>query len=210
MKHLDLCSGTANVMTVAVLFARTDSVYKTIPGCDVYDIERDARRWPGGCTVIAHPPCRAWGQLRFFAKPRPDEKSLAIWAVDQVRRWGGVLEHPVQSTLWPAAGLPLPGKFDKFGGFTLVVDQFWWGHRARKRTNLYIVGCAARHIPLMPLVLGDAPMLCGTSGRRLSGERHKNRPEIPKREREATPLAFAHWLLALARRCTIQTALEAA
>lgn len=25
---------------VAVLFARTDSVYKTQPGCDVWDIER--------------------------------------------------------------------------------------------------------------------------------------------------------------------------
>jgi len=31
---------------IAVLFARSDSVYKTIPGCDVWDAERDARRWP--------------------------------------------------------------------------------------------------------------------------------------------------------------------
>lgn len=30
---------------VAVLFARTDSVYKGLPGCDVYDIERDARTY---------------------------------------------------------------------------------------------------------------------------------------------------------------------
>jgi hypothetical protein len=33
---------------VAVLFARADSVYKALDGCDVWDIERDARRWPGG------------------------------------------------------------------------------------------------------------------------------------------------------------------
>jgi hypothetical protein len=29
-------------MNVTILFARIDSVYKTIPGCDVWDAERDA------------------------------------------------------------------------------------------------------------------------------------------------------------------------
>ena len=48
-------------MTVAILFARSDSYYKTLPECDVWDIERDARKWPGGAPVVAHPPCRAWG-----------------------------------------------------------------------------------------------------------------------------------------------------
>ena len=33
--------------TVAVLFARADSVYKTLPGVDVWDEARDARQWPG-------------------------------------------------------------------------------------------------------------------------------------------------------------------
>lgn len=33
---------------IAILFARADSIYKTLPGCDVWDIQRDARRWPGG------------------------------------------------------------------------------------------------------------------------------------------------------------------
>ncbi len=28
---------------VAVLFARADSHYKTLPQCEVYDMERDAR-----------------------------------------------------------------------------------------------------------------------------------------------------------------------
>jgi len=74
---------------VAVLFARRDSIYKTMPDCDVWDIERDARKWPGGCPVVAHPPCRAWGQLSHMANPRPDEKELAIFAVDQVRKFGG-------------------------------------------------------------------------------------------------------------------------
>ena len=103
--------------TVAVLFARADSIYKTIPGCDVYDIERDARKWPGGSPVVAHPPCRAWGRLRQFAKPREDEKQLAVLAVSLVQQFGGVLEHPASSSLFNDLRLPKPGELhDKHGG----------------------------------------------------------------------------------------------
>ena len=42
---------------IAILFARKDSVYKAMPGLDVYDFERDALTWPGGAPLIAHPPC---------------------------------------------------------------------------------------------------------------------------------------------------------
>lgn len=74
-----------------MLFARKDSIYKSMPECDVWDIERDARNWPGGCPAIAHPPCRAWGELSHMANPRPDEKDLAIFAVEKIREWGGFL-----------------------------------------------------------------------------------------------------------------------
>lgn len=120
-------------MTVAVLFARADSHYKALAGVDVWDAERDARRWPGGCPVVAHPPCRAWGQLRALANPRPDEKALAIYAVEQVRKFGGVLEHPKNSTLWPTLGLPRPGERDEFGGWTLPIYQMWWGTAPKSR-----------------------------------------------------------------------------
>ena len=46
---------------VVVLFVRADSIYKTLPGVECYDEARDARTWPGGCPVVAHPPCRTWG-----------------------------------------------------------------------------------------------------------------------------------------------------
>lgn len=104
---------------VSVLFARQDSIYKTLPDCDVWDIERDALKWTGGNPIVAHPPCRAWGQLSHFAKPRDGEKELAVWAVDQIRTWGGVLEHPARSKLWPALKLPLPGRRDDFEGFSV-------------------------------------------------------------------------------------------
>lgn len=187
------------MQTVAVLFARSDSIYKGSDLADVYDIERDARNYRGNLPVVAHPPCRAWGRLRHFAKPRPDEKDLALFAVDAVRRFGGVLEHPTASTLWPTAGLPRPGSGrDEFGGWSIQVPQFWWGHRAEKSTWLYIVGCEPRGIPDIPLALGEAPCTVGLfSGR----DRSRARKEISKAEREATPPAFAAWLLDLAQRC---------
>ena len=64
-------------MTVAILFARADSCYKALSGCDVYDMERDARTYDGPRPVVAHPPCRAWGRLKHMANPRPDERNLA-------------------------------------------------------------------------------------------------------------------------------------
>lgn len=194
--------------TVAVLFARADSVYKTLPGCDVYDIARDARTWPGGAPVVAHPPCRAWGRLRQFAKPRPDEKALALFAVEQVRRFGGVLEHPEKSTLWPAAGLPSPGQRDDFGGWTLPISQSWWGHRAEKKTWLYVVGCEPGQVPEMPMVLGDASHVIAQNrtlpnGGRLVKGMPGWRPECSKAEREHTPEALARWLVDLARRAAL-------
>ncbi len=48
---------------VSVLFARSDSIYKTLDGCDVWDIERNALSWPGGNPVVAHPPCQRWGKF---------------------------------------------------------------------------------------------------------------------------------------------------
>ena len=183
---------------VAILFAREDSIYKSIQGVDVFDLARDARSYSGTAPVVAHPPCRAWGRLRHFAKPRADEKELALFAVDAVRRCGGVLEHPEASSLWDAAGLPRPGAGrDAFGGWTLPVVQQWWGHRARKATWLYIVGVSSRDVPRMPLVLGEASHTVGLySGR----DRARCRPEISKAEREATPSAFATWLIDLAAR----------
>jgi len=171
---------------VAVLFARSNSVYKTLPGCDVFDLARDARTYTGNDPVIAHPPCRGWGRLRHLAKVRPDEKALALFAIEQVRRCGGVLEHPWASSLWTVAGLPQPGQLDSFGGFTLGVLQGDFGHVAPKATWLYIVGLHPADIPAPLFELGEK-----TGRVELMG----------KSAREATPRPFATWLVELAERC---------
>ncbi len=184
---------------VSVLFARSDSNYKSLPDVDVWDVERDARTWPGGTPVVAHPPCRAWGRLRHFAKPRVDEKELALIAVELVRKYGGVLEHPAGSTLWLAAGLPAPGLgCDEFGGWTLGVYQYWWGHRAEKASLLYICGCKPFDIPPVPLRLGYPTHVVQ------SRKRQGHLPHISKAEREHTPIEFAKWLCELAKRCALR------
>lgn len=185
-------------MTVAILFARADSIYKSLSGVEVYDAARDARTYDGPWPVVAHPPCRAWGAFSMFAKPRPDERNLARLAVALVREFGGVLEHPQRSALWPAQRLPAPQERDQYGGWTLVIDQHWWGHRAQKRTWLYVVGLDQADIPAMPLKLGRAEFVVGDVGRATRGD---DRPEISKAEREHTPLALAEWLVELALRC---------
>ena len=37
---------------VTVLFARRDSIYKSMAGCDVWDADRDALNWPGDSPVL--------------------------------------------------------------------------------------------------------------------------------------------------------------
>lgn len=185
------------VRPIAALFVRPDSIYHSLPGIDAYDMHRDARTWPGGCPVIAHPPCRSWGKLAHLSKAPPEEKDLALWAVRMVRQWGGILEHPASSKLWPAASLPAPGTFDRYNGWTFCVDQSWWGHLAPKRTLLYIVGCAPSLIPPYSPPFTPAPRRVNPS--RTGPTSHLL--HISKQDREHTPPMFASWLVALARRC---------
>lgn len=182
-------------MTVAVLFARRDSVYKTLPDCDVWDEGRDVRNWPGGLRVVAHPPCRLWGRLRHFSKADVSERQLAIIAVGAVRNFGGVLEDPAESTLWHECMMPRPGRFpDAAGGWAFAIDQFHFGHKAAKPTWLYIVGCEPNDLPPIPQRQGKAshvtrPHANGTGARFLT-----------KSEREHTPVELARWLVEVARR----------
>lgn len=186
--------------TVAVLFARSDSVYKGLAGTDVWDQDRDALKWPGGAPIVAHPPCGPWGRLAQFCKKPPEQRAFALWAVNQVRLNGGALEHPATSKLWPEARLPEPGEYDAWDGFTMVIDQFWFGHRASKRTRLYICGTTPAALPEYSLKIGEAPCVVDTA--RGIGKGHPNfRPCITKPEREHTPIALAEWLLSTARLC---------
>lgn len=168
---------------ISVLFTREKSAYDIL-GLDTWPESRNALNFKGTNPVICHPPCRAWGKLKRFSKHGPGEKDLARFAVKVVRANGGVLEHPVGSTLFVDQRLPLvDGLPDEYGGFTVSVDQCDFGHRARKQTLLYCVGvdrdlAYARPPPRSPVHPVE----------------HMGRPE-----RERTPLLFAEYLVALAQ-----------
>lgn len=181
---------------IAVLFARRDSIYKTFPDCDVWDVDRDARRWAGGYPVVAHPPCGQWGRLRHLAYNKPEEKALGLLAANLVRREGGALEHPAGSLLFKAATLPAPGEVDECGGCTIVIDQLWFGHTATKRTWVYVCGCAEASLPPIPFSLEYPTRSISTHQRS-----PKRLPELSRRGREATPPSLAIWLCAVARLC---------
>lgn len=169
-------------MNVAALFVRKTNHYAAL-GVDCYDIERDALTWQGGCPGIFHPPCRAWGNFSTWAKPREGERDLAHWAMRKARDNGGVVEHPYGSKLWRESGCIGHGMRDHFGGVLVPVLQAWWGHRAPKKTLLYIVG----PIPDVPYVENVQTV---TTIERMG------RPE-----RERTPAPFCTWLVDVARAC---------
>lgn len=175
-----------------VLFTRSDSVYLSLD-CDCWDIHRNARNYSGSGPVIAHPPCRQWGRFKNLAHKDEGEKELARAAVRYIRFHGGVLEHPENSSLWQQMGMPLPGRgHDVHMGWTLSVDQSWWGHRARKRTWLYIVGVGPKSIPPWPL--RDEPVTRCVAP---SKKNTKGLKTISKKERDATPLEFAKYLISI-------------
>jgi len=74
-------------MIVSVLFARPDSVYKTLPDCDVWDKERDALNWP---THVVQTRKRV-NHRPHLPKAEREHTPLAfaLWLCDLARRCAG-------------------------------------------------------------------------------------------------------------------------
>lgn len=190
--------------TVAALFVDPRGPYPKLLGVDCYDQDRDARTFTGGIPVVAHPPCGPWGRLRHLSR-RPQDRELAIEAVSVVRANGGVLEHPRGSLLWRELGLPLPGELpDAWGGATYEVAQVSWGHVARKLTWIYVVG-VERAVVASGIRTGGEPTHWISGGRGREGKKRNTTPVPPgikvcsAQQRRRTPVAFAEWLVSLAR-----------
>lgn len=187
---------------VAALYIDPRGPYPRMEGVDCWDEARDARLYTGPYPVVAHPPCGPWGRLRHLC--RVQVADLAPRAIEQVRAFGGVLEHPAHSRLWRHARLPEPGELpDEHGGYTLAVNQVDWGHVARKPTWLYLV-----RVPCVRLEMPEPrePTHWISGGRGREGKKRKTTPVPPgikvcsAQARRRTPPAFAEWLVALARR----------
>lgn len=206
-------------MQVAALFAQTNGIYFGLDGVDPWDVHRDARLYSGPYPVVAHPPCERWG--RYWsggpsAKVRRklgDDRGCFQAALEAVRKYGGILEHPEGSHAWRHFELNLPPRSggwvnaDFLGGWTCCVEQGHYGHRARKATWLYAFGV-------------ELPELkWGSSGKRErledgfhSAEERRRAiktgicQRLSKLQRAATPIEFRDLLLSVARTAGLKVA----
>src|SRR4051812_28296119 len=134
-------------MTIAALYVQTNGCYSGLDGVDVWGIERDARRYNGPHPVVAHPPCERWGRFWHGSTRKPhqykmgDDGGCFEAALNAVRTYGGVLEHPADSNAWRHFGIAPPMRgcgWMSAGdrGYTCYVEQGHYGHFSRKPTWL--------------------------------------------------------------------------
>jgi hypothetical protein len=158
--------------------------------CEVYDIERNALTCKVKKACIYHPPCRTWGRLRKQTILHPGEHLLSVWSILRIWKYGGVLEHPAGSTLWKLMKLPIPGtKPDIHNGFSVSLDQSWFGHKCKKNTWVYICGCSLGEIPQLELSLDLVTHKIGNS------KKNSGLKELDKAKFSQTPVKFAKWLI---------------
>ena len=192
---------------IAALYVEKNGVYYGLPDVDPWDEERDARLYAGPWPVVAHPPCQRWCQLAPLVESLRGERFAVgedggcfAAALAAVRKFGGVLEHPALSLAWSRYGLPRPtpggwsSTFDD-PGYVTEVSQVAYGHAARKRTWLYLVG------EPLPLNWGEpeAAMQVSAFGIYKPGSRFKRSTSLVEGQSSYTPPAFRDVLLDLAR-----------
>jgi hypothetical protein len=206
---------TQSSKPIAALYVQTDGAYFGLDAVDPWDEERDAREYAGPYPVIAHPPCKKWINLTLanFARWGGEHNRLGndggcfAAALDSIREWGGVLEHPGSSHAWAHYGLTKPygvgwcyqpdmsftaGR----GGYHICeVWQSAYGHQAAKRTWLLYAGQVAPSDLKWERVPGTHQV--GFQDRR---GKKRNKPTLSKKEAAATPHMFREALIDLARR----------
>lgn len=188
---------------IAALFVETGGVYWNVEGIEPWDIERDARTYSGPHRVIAHPPCQLWGSFAHVNyaryggehnRPGNDGGCFAS-ALANVRRFGGVLEHPAFTKAWSAHGLTQPAlhgwKQTDENEWVCEVWQSAYGHKARKRTWLFYVGTNPFELRWERK---DGTHQCGWHDKR---GRHRNKPTVGKKEASRTPIEFRDELIRL-------------
>jgi hypothetical protein len=203
---------------IAALFVETNGSYFGLPGVEPWDEAKDARSYPGPHPVIAHPPCQRWGKMWFGSpnvvartgvrKIKGDDNGCFKAALESVRKYGGVLEHPWGSHAWTHFGLNLPSRkggwisADFHGGWTCCIEQGRYGHYARKPTLLYSVGC---ELPELDWGIGDSRIdpavieRIGLARARKLGEVCSKGGGTDSTPRISTPQEFRELLLTMAK-----------
>ena len=211
------------VPRIAALYVDLQGTYSRIPNVELWDPSWDARAYPGPHPIVAHPPCQRWGKLAGMHNAQRARKAKLAGrvhistfgedggcfrsAVEAVRAYGGVLEHPEGSGGWALMGIRPPrakaGWIDAGDGvgWTISVEQGQYGHVARKTTWLYAVGVnlipldgrAGKPMEPYPWEDADDPIYLQ---RRKTG---KVCGMPSTHAREATPVEFRDVLVCMAR-----------
>ena len=191
---------------VAALYVERGGAYWNLPGVDPWDEERDARLYQGPHPVVAHPPCNKWSPLAYINRKRipgyeiGDDGGCFEAALNAVNTYGGVLEHPAGSLAWRHFDLTVPerGKWlqGPWPAHVTEVDQGRYGHRARKRTWLYVVG---PYLPDLDWEIAESDAIVSgfthqEKGQHVACEHRRVRPK----EAAKTPDAFRDLLLSIA------------
>lgn len=197
---------------IAALYVQTGGCYFGLPNVDPWDEARDARSYAGPWPVVAHPPCERWGRYwgggpsAKVKRAKGDDGGCFAAALASVRRWGGVLEHPADSSAWAAHGLRAPlaegwHAADLTGGWTCRVEQGAYGHPARKATWLYAHGV---ELPSLRWgrALGDFrrldPGFHTAAERAAAPDARRTARRLTKSECVATPPEFRDLLISIA------------
>jgi hypothetical protein len=201
-------AGPAHIPVVAALYVDPRGPYPKMPRVESWDEKRDARGYVGLLPVVAHPPCSGWSSLRHIAKLTHEQRiDCAVPAFNAVRSFGGVLEQPAGSKMFEHFGAPPPGQpADAHGGYTIEVSQVEWGHVARKKTWLYLVGVPREALEQAPFP-GRQPTHWVSGSRATPGRKRpaSTRYDAPPgikicsaQQRNRTPQLFAEYLVRLA------------
>ena len=203
---------------IAALYVETNGCYFGLPNVDPWDEPRDARTFAGPYPVVAHPPCQRWGRYWGGAPRKPHQYQLGAddgcfeAALNAVRKWGGVLEHPEGSHAWAHFALNRPPRDGRWisadwnHGWTCCVEQGHYGHISRKATWLYACRGPALKIELPDLIWGPSeqrihPVALAKHGyekARRIGMMAMVGGKDKTKIRNATPIQFRDLLLSIA------------
>lgn len=197
---------------IAALYVQKNGCYAGLPGVDCWDIDRDARKYTGPWSVVAHPPCQLWtkfARVNFVRwggehnRPGNDGGCFES-ALNAVRTWGGVLEHPATSYAWSHFKLmrPKPNTWTFYKGeYVCEVWQSAYGHCANKATWLLYRG------PYPPPPLRwERPEGLFQIGRQDQRGKAANKPTIGGKAASATPPEFRDLLISLAASASMRVA----
>ena len=202
---------------IAALYVDKFGCYAGLENVEAWNESMDARTYCDDYPVVAHPPCQRWGRYWHGSTRKPhqfkkgDDGGCFKCALFDVRRVGGVIEHPADSYAFNFFGLTRPIRYCGWlnagdgVGHTCYIEQGNYGHISRKPTWLYAAHCELPNLNWDRCEQRIHPVALERYGyekaRRIGmcamiGGKDKTRI------RDATPIAFRDILIAIARSST--------